>query len=409
MPVHSGTAPVPPALLDSGPVSDPNQPGPLDRAAATDLLARADALVAAGEFAAAEGYYGRLIGAGEVGIHVAALLGIAECRYRLDDEAGARAAWDAAANGPETSISWLAWKRLAADRVRAGDLRAALEAYRQAKSRAPAEERAELASRLGWLNKELGNQGAATRAFGRSRQGAAPTPIVTWAILAVTIGIGASSILSPDSQDLWFTLFGLDKGAVARGEWYRLLSVVLVHGGLLHLASNMYALYLVGPIVEALYGPARFLAIYVITAIAASTASYVFVLQDAVGASGAIFGLFGILFVALRVHRPLLGRQARSLASQVGVLIVLNLALGFGLMGVGFGIDNAAHVGGVLAGGWLGLLIAPRAATLRNAFARPGSAPAAPSTMGRLVSAAGILALLAVIAIGLVIGTAARV
>ncbi len=390
-------------------MSDPNQPGPLDRAAATDLLARADALVGSGEFALAEGYYGRLIGAGDATTHVAALLGIAECRYRLDDEPGARAAWESAAGAPETALSWLAWKRLAADRVRAGDLRAALDAYRQAESRAPADERAELASRLGWLNKELGNGNAAERAFGRARRTGAPTPLVTWALLAVTLGIGFSSILSPDSQAFWFTLLGLDKQAVAAGESYRLFTVVFVHAGLIHLASNMYALYLVGPLVEGLYGHTRFLAFYVLTAIAASTASYVLVPADAVGASGAIFGLFGVLFVVLRVHRPLLGRAARSLASQVGVLIVLNLILGFGLMGAGFGIDNAAHVGGLLAGAWLGLLIAPRMATLRNAFARPGTAPEAPSIAALLLRAAGILALLAAIGFGLVLGTAARV
>ncbi|HEY4768629.1 MAG TPA: hypothetical protein VII26_06845, partial [Candidatus Limnocylindria bacterium] len=91
-------------------MSDPNQPGPLDHAAATDLLARADALLGSGEFAIAESYYGRLIGAGDATIHVAALLGIADCRYRLDDEPGARAAWEAAAGAPETALSWVAWK-----------------------------------------------------------------------------------------------------------------------------------------------------------------------------------------------------------------------------------------------------------------------------------------------------------
>src|SRR3990172_2165968 len=228
-----------------------------------------------------------------------------------------------------------------------------------------------------------GGPGRAWAPAGRARSGA-PTPIVTWALLAVTIGIGFSSILSPDSQAFWFTLFGLDKQAVAAGESYRLVTVVFVHAGFIHLASNMYALYLVGPLVEGLYGHTPFLAFYLLTAIAASTASYVLVPQDAVGASGAIFGLFGVLFVVLRVHRPLLGRAARGLASQVGALIVLNLLLGFGLMGAGFGIDNAAHVGGLLAGAWLGLLIAPRMATLRNAFARSGAGPPGASSTALL-------------------------
>jgi membrane associated rhomboid family serine protease len=389
-------------------VSDPRQPGPLDRAVAADLLARADALTADGDYQIAEGFYNRLIGASDPGIHVAALLGLAECRYRRDDEPGARAAWAAATEAPETPLSWLAWKRLAADRVRAGDLSAALEAYREAEARAPADERAELASRLGWLSKELGDRRGSARAFGRSRTGGARPPLVTYALLALTVGIGISSMLSADGGVLWFQLLGLDKAAVANGELYRLFSVVFVHAGLIHLAGNMYALYLVGPIVETMYGSLRFLGIYVVSAIAASTASYVLVPADAVGASGAIFGLFGILFVALRVHKPLLGRAAGNLARQIGFLIVFNLAIGFGLLGVGVPIDNMAHLGGLASGAWLGLLIAPRLPTLAGSFVRPGAPAPTETGPALLPRVAGVLALLAVIGLGIVLGTAAR-
>ena len=82
-------------MLESGPVSDPRQPGPLDPAVAADLLAKADALVASGEYEQAEAFYRRLIGASDPQTHVAALLGVAESRYRQDDEPGARAAWNA--------------------------------------------------------------------------------------------------------------------------------------------------------------------------------------------------------------------------------------------------------------------------------------------------------------------------
>jgi membrane associated rhomboid family serine protease len=387
-------------------VSDPRQPGPLDRAVAADLLARANALVAGGDYEIAEGFYNRLIGASDAQVHVAALLGLAECRYRRDDEPGARTAWAAAVAAPETPLSWLAWKRLAADHVRSGDLRGALEAYGQAESRAPADERLELASRLGWLSKELGDGRAASRAFGRARGGGVRPPVVTYALLALTIGIGLSSMFNPDSAGLWFTLFGLDKAAVAAGEVYRLFTVVFVHAGLIHLAGNMYALYLVGPIVETIYGSLRFLGIYVVTAIAASAASYVLVPADAVGASGAIFGLFGILFVALRVHHPLLGRAAGNLARQIGFLIALNLALGFGLLGVGFPIDNMAHLGGLASGAWLGLLLVPRTLTLASAFMRPGVGPEATGAPTPLLRVAGIVALLAVIGLGVALGPA---
>ena len=92
----------------------------------------------------------------------------------------------------------------------------------------------------------------------------------------------------------------------------------------------MYALYLVGPIVERLYGPVRFVGFYVVAAIFASLTTFAF--GDAprgTGASGAIFGLFGILFIATRLHLPVLDRASRNIAGQIGILILINI--GFGL------------------------------------------------------------------------------
>ncbi|MET1233000.1 MAG: rhomboid family intramembrane serine protease [Candidatus Limnocylindrales bacterium] len=390
------------------PGADPDRPGPLDRAMALARLAQAEALANDGDYATALGVYYRCVGNPDAEIHVAGLLGLAECFYRLDDGDQALATWRQAVAAPETTLAWLAWKRLAAELVRRGDLKGALGAYQQADSRAPSAERPEIASRIGWLQKELGNQGAANRAFSRSRRGGAPIPYVTYTILAITVGIGISALFDPGAEALWFTLFGLQKDRVAEGELYRLVSVTLVHGGLIHLLSNMYALYLVGPIVEGLYGSARFLLFYVITAAAGSMASYVMSPHDAVGASGAIFGLFGVLFVAQRIHHPLMHRQARSIAAQIGALIVINLAIGFGLAGGGVGIDNAAHIGGLLAGAWLGLTIPPRAPTLASAFTRPGEAQASASPRSVLIQVAAVLALVAVIGLGVAFGTSQR-
>jgi len=153
------------------------------------------------------------------------------------------------------------------------------------------------------------------------------------------------------------------------GQYWRLLSVVLVHGSILHLMFNMYALWAIGPIVELLYGPLRYLAIYVLCGVAGSAASYVTSPNPTVGASGAIFGLFGVLLVADRVHKPALTRGARSLSAQVGVLIVINLL--FGVMTPG--IDNAAHIGGLLAGAWLGFALVPRGARLASFWSRPAA------------------------------------
>jgi membrane associated rhomboid family serine protease len=380
--------------------------GPLDREAAVALIEGADVLVNQGEYEQAAIIYTRVIGHHDADLHVAALLGLAECRFRLDEEEAALQAWIVATQAPETPLTWLAWKRLAAARVREGNLPSAARAYREAERRAPMSERAEIESRLGWLNKELGYERAAQGYFSRARAGGVGVPVATYVILAITIGIGVSTYLTP-SGGVLIGLLGLDKAAVASGELYRLVTVVLVHSPVvpLHLAGNMYALFLVGPIVEALYGRVLFVAIYLLTAAAASTASYVVFPEDSVGASGAIFGLFGLLFVALRVYRPVLGRQARNLAGQIGILIALNLFLG---LAVGSGvIDNAAHVGGLLAGGWIGLLVRPRGAPTQPApWQFPGGQESRGIARDWLIAILGIGLLLALIAIGLTLGPA---
>ena len=129
-------------------------------------------------------------------------------------------------------------------------------------------------------------------------------------------------------------------------------------------------------------------------------------------------GLFGMLLVSDRVHRPALTRGARNLTGQIGMLIVINLFLGFSIPN----IDNAAHIGGLLAGAWLGFILVPRGATLSSFWQRPGAPPTSASTPlgpagptsdpGRgtraggdqLLRAAGVLAVVAVIAVAVAFG-----
>ncbi len=397
-------------------------PGPLSRPEAEALLHHASELADAGEYDQAAAFYARLVGNADPEIHVVALLGLAEARYRLDNEPGALQAWITATQAPETSNTWRAWKALAAARVREGDLPGAIRCYREALRRAPADERAEISGRLGWLTKEQGSGRTAERYFSRARVGGLTPPYATYAILAVTIVIGVLSLTVRGQADFWYGLFELKKtgpDSVASGEWWRLVTVVLVHDdqSFLHLAFNMYALWIVGPIVEALYGWRRFIAFYVLTAAAGSAASYLFNTSDAVGASGAIFGLFGILFMADRVHKPALLQNARNLSTQIGILIVINLAIDVYIPG----IDITAHIGGVLAGLWLGLLIAPRslpAPGYRRPIAPgpmtgvvlPAQAPRAPTALAggsaALLQLAGVLALVGVIAIFVGLGPA---
>lgn len=143
------------------------------------------------------------------------------------------------------------------------------------------------------------------------------------------------------------------------GEWWRLLTPVVLHGSLLHLLFNTYALYVLGPQVESTFGTVRFLAIYVLAGLAGGVASYVFNPNAlSVGASGAIFGLFGALGAFAFSSRSLIGWEAsRMQLYQMGTLVAINLAFGFL---PGSNIDNSAHLGGLLIGGLAGLALAPR-------------------------------------------------
>jgi membrane associated rhomboid family serine protease len=357
----------------TGPTTaDPNRTGPLDRATADALLARADSLLAASDFGSAQVHYQRLVGFPDPAITGAALLGAGEALYRLDDDASARWYWEQATKVPENPTTYAAWRQVAAARVREGELRGAYDAYREAERRAPAADRAEVASRLGWLSKELGDTRGAGRYFARSR-GQERAPIVSYLLLGVTILVSIVA-MQPEAGDRILGALLLDKAALAHGEWWRLISPILVHGGWAHLFFNMYFLFLVGPLVEQLYGSFRFLVFYVVTAATASAASYLLGgPEPSVGASGALFGLCGVLLVSQMLHRPVLRGQQRAILSQIGLLVIINLVFGFGFNVVGGNVDNLAHVGGLAGGLWLGLLIPPTGArTMPTIGTRPG-------------------------------------
>ena len=341
---------------------DPTRTGRLTADEAAALLAEGDARLAAGDIAEAAVRYGRVVGVDDASLTAAALLGLGEARFRAGEDEAALASWKAVLQVGETPSSYPAWRNVAAAAVREGDLHGAISAYRQAERRAPAADKPEIANRLGWLNKEIGDTNAAKRYFARGR-GETSLLSVTTVLIAATVIVSLTAILSAEGLFL-YDAFQLDKVAVAAGEYWRLLTVTLVHGSpepgffiasLGHLFFNMYALYLAGPIVERWYGPARFLLFYVLCAAGGSIASFVFGGEaPSVGASGAIFGLFGLLLAANRFHRPV-DRQSRMLVQQLGFLVIVNILFGFAIPN----IDNAAHIGGLLTGLWIGALWAP--------------------------------------------------
>jgi len=129
-------------------------------------------------------------------------------------------------------------------------------------------------------------------------------------------------------------------GVALNDQWYRLLTSVFLHGSWLHLAFNMYVLYVLGPPLERLLGHARFLFLFLIAGLGGAVASFTFssINTVSVGASGAIFGLMGALVVA--------GRHLRADITQVLILIGINVVIGF----IAPGVDWRAHLGGLLTG-----------------------------------------------------------
>jgi rhomboid protease GluP len=134
------------------------------------------------------------------------------------------------------------------------------------------------------------------------------------------------------------------------GQWYRIVTGAFLHGGLAHIAINMFALFQLGSFVENVLGPWRMFLIYAISLVGGGLAVVYFDPQNpTVGASGAIFGLFGALF-AIGVR---LGKRGRSLISQTIPILIINLVFTFA---VPF-ISKAGHLGGLLSGFVAGLVL----------------------------------------------------
>jgi membrane associated rhomboid family serine protease len=164
-------------------------------------------------------------------------------------------------------------------------------------------------------------------------------PKVTRFILITCVSIFALSLLLGGIGRFALN-YGMIPAAIAQGEWWRLFTSTLLHGSILHLLFNMYALYWLGPQLERSLGHIRFAALYVLSALGGSVASYWFsdLRTVSVGASGAIFGLITATIV--------IGRETRSDVSQLIVLLGVNVVIGF----LQPGIDWRAHFGGAAVG-----------------------------------------------------------
>lgn len=188
-----------------------------------------------------------------------------------------------------------------------------------------------------------------TTSFGRSNAAPATYTLMAVNVIAYLVqifsGTGGFSGVGSVGVD-----FGLIPVLVADGEWYRIVTAGFLHASPLHLAFNMFALYILGTLMEPMIGTARYVAIYAASLLAGSLGVVIlgpdsFVIT--VGASGAVFGLFAAAFVIAR------GRGMEQVASQLGFLILINLLFTFGVSNISIG----GHVGGLIGGAVCALVI----------------------------------------------------
>jgi len=183
-------------------------------------------------------------------------------------------------------------------------------------------------------------------------------PRVTYALLAVNVLVWlAMSAAGGSTNTEGLIRFGAKANAlIADGQVWRLITSMFLHVGMMHLLFNSYALFAFGMEVERLYGSGRFLAIYLLAGLGGSLISFAFGPNLSAGASGAIFGLLGTMVAYFRRHRETFGAWGRQrLVNLLGVA-GLNLVLGFTVPG----IDNLAHLGGMVSGAILGWALAPQ-------------------------------------------------
>jgi membrane associated rhomboid family serine protease/Flp pilus assembly protein TadD len=183
-------------------------------------------------------------------------------------------------------------------------------------------------------------------------------PFATFVLLFLNLAIFALMELSGGSKTPEVLLnFGASYGPfIRRGEYWRLVMPMFLHIGWIHLILNSLGLYVLGRILESVYGCGRFAMIYVASGVGGSLLSITLSSSVSAGASGAIFGLAGAMLTTGYLHRSAVPRRwRRAFGGGILPIIILNLALGFSIPG----IDNWGHLGGLATGMVLSGLIPP--------------------------------------------------
>jgi rhomboid protease GluP len=185
-------------------------------------------------------------------------------------------------------------------------------------------------------------------------------PVATMIILAVTVIIYLGQVLTQSSfngNDLLFILGGKINSLIDQGQVWRLITPVFLHASISHILLNMYALFILGKVLESAYGHSRFLFLYFIAAFAGNVLSFIMTANASLGASTAIFGLIGAEAIFVIRNKRFYGTRYQSTIANIGMIIVLNLVIGF-LPGTS--IDYWGHLGGLIGGSLFAFLAGPQ-------------------------------------------------
>jgi rhomboid protease GluP len=179
-------------------------------------------------------------------------------------------------------------------------------------------------------------------------------PVVTTSLMIITGLIYIIQLITIFSRgyDLTATLGYKKNDLIMAGQYWRLITPVLLHGSILHLGFNMYALYILGRRLERFFGSFRFLGLYIIAGITGNIFSFLLTESPSLGSSTAIFGLLSAEAIFIYQHRDLFGEQFQVAIRQILQVAGINL-----LIGLSPGIDNWGHVGGLIGGAffsWFG-------------------------------------------------------
>lgn len=174
-------------------------------------------------------------------------------------------------------------------------------------------------------------------------------PIITYGLMGITILAYIIQMILNwiTGYDILFFIGGKINQLIMNGQVWRLITPAFLHSSILHIAFNMYALFILGRRIESTYGHWRFLLLYLLSAFGGNVLSFVLSDANSLGSSTAIFGLLAAEGIFIFQNRKLFGQRSSAMLGNIVIILVINLIIGFA---PGSNIDYYGHLGGLLAG-----------------------------------------------------------